>query len=459
MAGTYIDFSFTPTSGKHPLSCAFTPTEENADYRLVSCAWKFGDGETSNETSPTHIYNAPGVYYPYVTATYQHKTNGGEVSESLVSTTPVTVYEYGVSEGDLDGTVMDTSYQFAIERENGNGFSKNTGADWVLPEAESGSLLIYDEDGLYHGLVFDAKDGVCYEISMRDGPDGMDTKDYYEDKCSNSSENGTAIAPLIMFREDEGEQPHHSIELVSAHVFTQPFIPASGYISGTTFDVIHYKDGQQSHESTSSAKVEDVAVPDYEIISDRTLREAKRVQTQVTASQSKHLITGRINYYIAKDIPNDPTSNQTEERDHQLALASNLDIWITRGNNLLYDRIGKTAISGTVTALTGPDGKSNSGFQSTAIITLNNSAQASGMVLAWVKSTYQTIGGETMTQVSYGGSWYLMYKTTNITDSLALGAGGWFDIRVFSSQPSATDRTYMFNDTVYNVGRNILPRF
>lgn len=52
------DFSASPTSGNSPLNVSFTDNSTNA----TSWYWKFGDGNISKETNPTHNYSADGDY-------------------------------------------------------------------------------------------------------------------------------------------------------------------------------------------------------------------------------------------------------------------------------------------------------------------------------------------------------------------------------------------------------------
>ncbi|MCX6093469.1 MAG: PKD domain-containing protein [Candidatus Bipolaricaulota bacterium] len=54
-----VDFTFTPSSGDEPLAVDFAPVLEGA---AAGCAWNFGDGATSTENSPSHIYYAAGTY-------------------------------------------------------------------------------------------------------------------------------------------------------------------------------------------------------------------------------------------------------------------------------------------------------------------------------------------------------------------------------------------------------------
>ncbi len=57
--GPKVDFTFTPSAGEEPLAVDFAPVLEGT---AVSYAWNFGDGTTSVETAPTHVYYAVGTY-------------------------------------------------------------------------------------------------------------------------------------------------------------------------------------------------------------------------------------------------------------------------------------------------------------------------------------------------------------------------------------------------------------
>jgi CSLREA domain-containing protein len=70
------DFSASPTNGVAPLQVTFTNLSSGA---YDTCAWTFGDGETSDDCgSPTHTYAAPGVYSVSLTVSGQ----GGEDTET-----------------------------------------------------------------------------------------------------------------------------------------------------------------------------------------------------------------------------------------------------------------------------------------------------------------------------------------------------------------------------------------
>jgi hypothetical protein len=55
-AGADID------SGDNPLEVNFTGTGEDTDGTIEQYWWDFGDGNTSTEQNPTHVYECPGEY-------------------------------------------------------------------------------------------------------------------------------------------------------------------------------------------------------------------------------------------------------------------------------------------------------------------------------------------------------------------------------------------------------------
>jgi len=60
------DFEGTPTTGEAPLTVNFTDLSTNGPS---SWDWDFGDGGTSTEQNPSHVYNEPGDYTVTLTAT------------------------------------------------------------------------------------------------------------------------------------------------------------------------------------------------------------------------------------------------------------------------------------------------------------------------------------------------------------------------------------------------------
>ena len=66
------DFSATPTSGLPPFSVQFTDHSSGGPNNWT---WNFGDGTTSNEQNPVHVYNTTGNYNVVLTAATLYRTD------------------------------------------------------------------------------------------------------------------------------------------------------------------------------------------------------------------------------------------------------------------------------------------------------------------------------------------------------------------------------------------------
>ncbi len=64
--GYPIDFDYTPSEGCVGMSVDFTDLSPNVASEVT---WDFGDGNTSNDPSPTHTFNTPGCYFVKLTRT------------------------------------------------------------------------------------------------------------------------------------------------------------------------------------------------------------------------------------------------------------------------------------------------------------------------------------------------------------------------------------------------------
>ncbi|MBI3591639.1 MAG: PKD domain-containing protein [Candidatus Melainabacteria bacterium] len=62
-------FETNITTGDVPLLVYFTSKASDKENDKINYLWDFGDGNTSKETNPTHIYTIPGIYKPLLTVT------------------------------------------------------------------------------------------------------------------------------------------------------------------------------------------------------------------------------------------------------------------------------------------------------------------------------------------------------------------------------------------------------
>jgi sugar lactone lactonase YvrE/PKD repeat protein len=78
------DFSASPISGSSPLNVKFTDKSTNSP---TSWLWTFGDGSTSTEQNPTHIYLKPGMFSVKLKVSNPSGTNGISRSNYIVVST------------------------------------------------------------------------------------------------------------------------------------------------------------------------------------------------------------------------------------------------------------------------------------------------------------------------------------------------------------------------------------
>lgn len=78
------DFSANPTSGAAPLAVQFL----NQSTGATSLSWNFGDGATSTETNPVHVYQGGGTFTVSLTASNASGQNTRTRTEYIVVTAP-----------------------------------------------------------------------------------------------------------------------------------------------------------------------------------------------------------------------------------------------------------------------------------------------------------------------------------------------------------------------------------
>jgi hypothetical protein len=453
---TTFSLTISPASGVCPLLVTFTFAGLTKEISRVLL--RYGDGLETNEIKSTHIYRAAGTYSVYAYVWFSDGT-----ASSSVYVDAVEVFEWDIVHTGLDGSLTDMSYSYATNSTQGEGFSKNTGDAWPKPEAEVGVKSITDDLDNYHLLVWDSTDGFFYDITTRQGAAGSDLVAYSKDKVATDGSGGTDIASLVKFPEDKGNYEHYKVETEFHSLEMRPETEdtrgdsgydSNGFLTGTQIDASQYTDGEQT---TAQVQALDITPPAYEIKPDRR-KDGHRHALEISCNKGENVISGRVSHYVAKDVPEDPDTRKSSENNWQLYINQNLLVWLSRGVTLLKNLVTGANIAGTVTATTGPDGKSNSAMTNTVAIQIAFSAIASGYILAWYKGSQQITGANAFTQIgaTTSGSWKFGYVAGPFAIGLILPPGDWYSIRVFSAVGSidAATRTYVYNDVVNNAGKN-----
>lgn len=141
-------FSASPTSGKAPLTVTLTDKSTDA----TSWSWNFGDGSTSAEKNPTHIYSAAGNYNVVLTVNNE-KGSSSKTQNIIVQSEPVPEKILPVANFNAN-TVSGPaplSVQFTDISQNANGWNWNFGDG--ATSIEQNPAYTYSSAGNYNVVL------------------------------------------------------------------------------------------------------------------------------------------------------------------------------------------------------------------------------------------------------------------------------------------------------------------
>ena len=76
-----VDIAVSATEGVAPMVVEFAPVVVG---EVEACYWDFGDGETSVEINPVHVYRAAGTYDVFLRVTLADGSHGAVDQEGLI---------------------------------------------------------------------------------------------------------------------------------------------------------------------------------------------------------------------------------------------------------------------------------------------------------------------------------------------------------------------------------------
>ena len=140
-------FSATPTSGIVPVTVQYTDESVPAGEPIDAWRWNFGDGGTSDEASPSYIYENPGVYAVSLSVFAEHGDDTETQVALITATAPNDVL--AISNSSYDFELNDTAWYFQVW---------NARADYMTEAVfniatDRGWLSCYPETGSSTGLL------------------------------------------------------------------------------------------------------------------------------------------------------------------------------------------------------------------------------------------------------------------------------------------------------------------
>jgi PKD repeat protein len=489
-----------------------------ADY--ITYFWRFGDGTTSAEKTPTHVYFMPGVYTWVMTAT---STNGGTKTVTGV----INVTEWSENSTELNAAYTNISLRIPLRPEQGREWLLHSGT-WVYPSARAGAVKIYDDNGNEKQIVFDRSNGLPFDISTRPGPTGSGLTKVRKDQVGieqtiigitlsgtnpvaveateHSLVNGQTVTFSSVGGTTELNGNEYVITVVDVDNITLNSTDSSNFTAWTSGGTVKYigeaitpnilfgedrgsrehffisdleshvyarpieeSDGFETGTEMDLYLYKDGAVTPsvvsknivktHQTMFDRKVR-GNRLQYKLVINTAKIIITGISHYFKIEDSAADPDTAAKTETDYQTNL-SNVVFWLSRGSQPLLDRSSGVllTLNGTVSQIAGPDGKSNSAIKTSNLLSLNNSEYANGMVMMWYEANFPTIPAISFVDYNNIGTWIMGTSTGLIPANLTLFPFPVFDIRIFSSPLSAADLLYYYDDMNEYSGKNCLPLF
>jgi len=331
-----------------------------------------------------------------------------------------------------------------------------------MPERDVGAMVYHDDDQTARSVVLDRADRLFWELATvrRDTA----ARPSYSDK-RNLAGVGTSIA-LEHWGKQHTVGPaekHKKLEDDMSHLYVEPQYPdrrgddgydEAGLRDGQTFGMDVYADGELVTPDASATRV--LATGDTTFSGSKV--QARKLQYVAKASQSEVQFTGIQHSMVAKETMGSRTERSTGEMDAQAELYTYLVYWLTRNETILYERVSGVTLSGTAVRADGPDGRTDSAFTTAAIISLQNEAVTD--LYAHVFWGDGLSDGFTQYGDVYDG-WTLQYRqgAGGLPANMSLPAGNYFDIRIYAKTLSMTAIAELYNNTIRQAGRGVLPVF
>jgi PKD repeat protein len=419
---------------------------------MASYLWDFGDGETSSEQTPRHVYRAAGVYSWSLTYTDDY---GG------VATTSGTV----TITADTTKSRESACLRLAVEPTQGLGWAEYEGDDWLTPELFGGILSVRGSDDIERNFVED-QNGSIYEEGTFDRVVNLDYP--WVDKEGDSD---SEIASEKWFREETapagGEQ---EIEQLASNFQTRPERPenkgksgydSNGYRTAQQFDLDLYVDGDLTRAFASCENIPEngeVNFGGHKFTGHRFMYVFKTAASAVKLTARKHLM---------RAYPVTTRAERTTNAQAAQVAFSDKEFALDRGVSLgvagkLKDLVSKTILLSSVTAVTGPDGRGRSAFQLSENLSLGNSALSGDYtIIFWRKTTgsvatIDELGAPTAHDATFD-DWQLVYLTgSDLAANLTLTAGTVAGLWIINSDVTSY-LSFLYSDIRYNAGKVYYP--
>jgi hypothetical protein len=212
-----VDIAVSDTEGMTPMVVEFTAIVAG---EIASCYWDFGDGGTSTDVSPVHVYHTAGTYDVFLTVTLDDGSTGTAKRSELIhveglrrsgrltmlywlNTNSGTIHR-GDRAGNQEETVVSYIYR-GNDLAVGGGYIFWTADDSVYRANYDGSdkkAIVTGQSGLKSVAV----DGVAERIYWACTPSNPYSQAYWEGSLKRASLNGSGRTTIQAY--DDFAQPY-----------------------------------------------------------------------------------------------------------------------------------------------------------------------------------------------------------------------------------------------------------
>lgn len=227
------------------LMCTFTDRSVDRDGSIVTRFWEFGDGETSTDTNPTHLYERGGVYTIQLTVTDNDGASNSHSAEITVVAPPKAGFDFEcveltcefVDQSTDDYSIASWHWDFGDANTSTSQNPTHTYASWGTWMV---TLTVTDNDGLVDsysqavfvnatpsaGFTFSCNDLTCSFTDQSSDPDGSIVNWHWDFGDGNTSSSqhpthtyahGSARTVTLTVTDDGGATAAYSQQVISVN--------------------------------------------------------------------------------------------------------------------------------------------------------------------------------------------------------------------------------------------------
>ena len=209
-----VDIAASETEGATPMVVEFAPVIAG---EIATCYWDFGDGETSDETNPVHVYRAAGTYDVFVTVTLADGSRGSAKKVGLIDV--ALILQKGrlselywlnenngtIHRGDRSGVQEETVVSYIYRGKDlavGGGYIFWAADETIYRAAYDGSgkeAIVTDQFGLWSVTV----DGSLHKIYWAGAPSSPFSMQYWGGSFRSANLDGSGLRTLERYEDPD----------------------------------------------------------------------------------------------------------------------------------------------------------------------------------------------------------------------------------------------------------------